>query len=145
MWKLPIVICVIWAFHFHNIWNVILFFCSMCSFDDLHVESQEAELKALFLLHLKEASRIFVIFLEINFSLIFLSGSERHNAERLVFTGNLSTLHLRNWNNLVVFSIASYISKVKWIPSSGKQHECLLNFIFSGQLSHQAMSELLLR
>lgn len=92
--------------HLISIISKISFSCSICLFDDLHVESQEAELKALFLLNLKDAGSILVIFQK-EMSLNFLSGSERDNAGRLVFTRKLSTLQLKSQNNRDTFSIAS--------------------------------------
>lgn len=91
--------------HFISIIPKISFSGSICLFSDLHTESQETELKALFLLHLKEAGSVLTcLFLDRNVSLNFLSGSERDNRERLAFTGILSILHLfqkpKRWGHI---------------------------------------------
>lgn len=64
------------------------------------------------------------------------------NTARLVFARNLSILYLKRQNNWVTFSIASYITKVKWAPSSEKQSGFLLSLTCSGQLGQQTRSEL---
>ena len=128
--------------HFISIISKISFSCSICFFNDLHVGSQEAELKALFLLHLKEAGSTLIIFWKEMSLWTFCLSPKGDNTARLVFARNLSILYLKRQNNWVTFSIASYISKVKRALSSEKQSGFLLSLTCSGQLGQWTRSEL---